>query len=1061
VLLLALLACDPGPAPQVRDSGPRDSGPGLTADGGGVFDGGSVDGGSDVDGGSGGDGGDTGPASLAGRVRITELMAANDGSVLDADGDSSDWLEIYNPGPDRVELAGWGVSDDVDDPFKEVLPTLSLLPGEYRVLWASGKAASADPSELHLGFALDADGEEVVLTAPSGEQVDAVSFGPQRDDISYGLSQVTVDTVLVDAGSVARLSVQEQGGWTESSFDDSAWTEVTLPIGYDTAASESEVDNLALFSATSQSTDGYGRTGAQAVDDEWSTFSHTGDGDLDPGWEVDLGLSSWISGIEILNRLDCCAERLYNITAEVLDEEGAVAWTSELLNPVDEGATPTSPGKTLDAGLDHGVAGRFVRISKHAVNGAGSSEWLSLAEVQVWGAPGQPYSSRINSDIEALMVGEYDTAWLRVALPPAGADRLTLELDVDDGAVAWLGEEVARLNVGPTGVVAAPRDAGTAVQLSLDPVLLDAGVLAVEVHNIAADDDDLLLDPRLVATDIDTAGPAWFDQPTPGAPNSIGSQGFVSPPTVDVDRGFAEHSFSVTVSSDTPGATLVFTLDGSVPSLNNGTLISPASTEEAPQTTVDITTTATLRAAAFRDGWGDSDVETWTWLFLDDVIRQPAAPEGFPATWDGAAQDPVAGDYEMDPDVVDDPAYTADLLAGLREIPSLSIVMPPEDLFGDDGIYVNSTQRGDDWERAGSVELILPDGSTGFAETCGVRIHGYGWRPHSASMKHSLRLEFRNEYGASKLEYPLFPLAPVDRFDSIVLRAQGSRSWQDFRDPEQALYIRDAWARDTAYDLGKSEGHATYVHLYLNGLYWGLYMPVERPDADFAAERFGGDDSEWDAINRRTSTNEAIDGDLDAYNDMLALSDAGLDPEDLYVQIQDWLDLDDLIDYMLIHQYTVNMDGPEIFESNNMRGARQREAGAQFRFFLWDMEYSIWEPTDDYNIDVDVSGSISHVYAALRQSESFRARYAARAASVLEGEGALTPAASLARFDTRADEIENAVVAESARWGDTDRALPYTRDVEWAEERRRLTEEFFPQRTAVLIEQLRAAGLYE
>jgi hypothetical protein len=89
----------------------------------------------------------------------------------------------------------------------------------------------------------------------------------------------------------------------------------------------------------------------------------------------------------------------------------------------------------------------------------------------------------------------------------------------------------------------------------------------------------------------------------------------------------------------------------------------------------------------------------------------------------------------MDPDVVNDPATQRELLDGLREIPTLSIVTDVEDLFGEDGIYSNSSSRGEQWERRVSLELILPDGSTGFAEDASLQIHGYGWRytPPSSS----------------------------------------------------------------------------------------------------------------------------------------------------------------------------------------------------------------------------------------------------------------------------------------------------------------------------------------
>ena len=163
---------------------------------------------------------------------------------------------------------------------------------------------------------------------------------------------------------------------------------------------------------------------------------------------------------------------------------------------------------------------------------------------------------------------------------------------------------------------------------------------------------------------------------------------------------------------------------------------------------------------------------------------------------------------------------------------------------------------------------------------------------------------------------------------------------------------------------------------------------------------------------------------------------------------------------MLIHQYTVNRDGPCCFYHNNMRGLRRRADGEQFRFFVWDMEYSLWDATDSTNVDIDVDGSISHVYARLRDNAAFRARYSERAHLHLTDGGALTPEAAAARYQARADEIYEALLAESARWGDTYRTTPYTRDVEWQAEVDRLMDEYFPYRTDELIDQLTAAGLY-
>jgi hypothetical protein len=904
------------------------------------------------------------------------------------------------------------------------------------VVQAGGPEAEAGSAP----FALAAAGESVLLTAPDGQTIDVLEFGPQVQEVSFGRSQPTTRTVLLGDGDEAPVML----GATAS------WANIELPIGFDHGGEE--VTNLALGKSTTQSSNGYGRTGAQAVDGDVTTFTHTGDGDLESFWQVDLGTSARISEVRVLNRVGCCPERLYNIDVTLLDEEESVVESWDRLNPTDD--TPVDPGPehAFEAGP---TVARFVRVEKTAVGGAGSTEWMSLAEVEVEGAPAAAYADRIASEV----VLDDDRAWIAVqpargTPAPSGVHRFLASMEADDAWILRVGTEATSDGL-TDGLVDSPADPTRRGDVLLGATLPDDIVL--EAVNIAADDPDFFASVSLVAEDIETLEAlAFFSAPTPGAPNGVGFEGFVAGPEVDPPRGFFDAPFDAQITSATPGATLIYTVDGSLPSLDNGVQVLGG--KEGPAIELPVPTTAMVRVLALREGWEPSGVVTHTWIFPADVLQQPDAPEGFPATWDGLAQAPIAADYGMDPEVVNDPSTAAELLAGLQSIRTVSLVMPPEDLFGEQGIYEHSQQRGSAWERAASVEILEPDGGTGIATNVGVRVHGFGWRPHSNTRKHSLRLEFRGRYGPTKLEYPLFPDAPVDRFDSVVLRAQGSRGWQDFRDPEQSQYLRDAFARDTARDMGKVDGHATHVHLYLNGLYWGLYMPVERPDADFGAEYFGGEAEDYDAINRRTTTNEAIDGTLDAYLALLALADGPVDTDDGLAAVEAMLDIDDLVDYMLIHQYTANLDGPERFNHNNMRGVRRQPDG-QFRWFVWDMEYSLWFADDDVNVDVDVAGSISHVYARLRTNASFRARYAERAAMHLEG-GALSAAASLARYEERAGSIYTAVLAESARWGDADRSVPYTRDVEWADERRRLTEEFFPRRTDVLIGQLRAAGLY-
>ena len=66
-------------------------------------------------------------------------MASNGVSITDEDGDSSDWIELYNAGQDAVNLDGWGISDDPKEPFKWVFPGVVMQPGDFLLVWASGK----------------------------------------------------------------------------------------------------------------------------------------------------------------------------------------------------------------------------------------------------------------------------------------------------------------------------------------------------------------------------------------------------------------------------------------------------------------------------------------------------------------------------------------------------------------------------------------------------------------------------------------------------------------------------------------------------------------------------------------------------------------------------------------------------------------------------------------------------------------------------------------------------------------------------------------------------------
>lgn len=120
----------------------------------------------------------------AGHIVISELMAATQYVIPDCFGEFSDWAELYNAGDTAVELAGWFLSDDPNTPAKWQLPSLTIQPGERRILFLSGRDGVYE-DEIHAGFSLSASGESLILTSSLGTVVDSVTFGPSDAGQSF------------------------------------------------------------------------------------------------------------------------------------------------------------------------------------------------------------------------------------------------------------------------------------------------------------------------------------------------------------------------------------------------------------------------------------------------------------------------------------------------------------------------------------------------------------------------------------------------------------------------------------------------------------------------------------------------------------------------------------------------------------------------------------------------------------------------------------------------------------------------------------------------------------
>lgn len=523
-------------------------------------------------------------------------------------------------------------------------------------------------------------------------------------------------------------------------------------------------------------------------------------------------------------------------------------------------------------------------------------------------------------------------------------------------------------------------------------------------------------------------------------------------PQFSVRSGVQRAPIEVTITSGTPGATVFFTTNGAFPSPHSGTRY---------REPLHLTTTTVLRAAAYADGVKTPRAATRTYLFLAEVGRQTGA--GFPPTWGLNGGQPVVADYAMDPEVVNAPAYRADFLTGLAALPSVSLVAASVDLFDtQNGIYANPRESGDAWERPAVVDYLPADGRDGFRLDAGLRIQG-GWnRRPEESPKHAFRLVFRKRYGEGSLDYPLFGEG-VRTFDTLILRAGCNNTWLHWSGEERRRgdFIRDQWMRDSLRAMGHPSARGQFVHLFLNGLYWGLYNLCERPSAPFVAAHLGGKPADYDVRNGAN----ILEGDGDSWKHLTSLLEIGVKEDPAYAALAPWLDTTQFADYFLLNLYGANGDWDA---ASNWYAARRRQPAGPYQFFVWDGERTLEDPQANA-LDYDAEDSPPRLFQRLRTNATFRRLFAERAHRHLGPGGALSPGPAAERYERWAKVIENAVVAESARWGDYRREVHpyktppyelYTRDDHWRPEVKRLLTDYFPKRTSVVITQCQAAGLW-
>lgn len=612
------------------------------------------------------------------------------------------------------------------------------------------------------------------------------------------------------------------------------------------------------------------------------------------------------------------------------------------------------------------------------------------------------------------------------------------------------------------------------------------------------------------------AAPVFFETDSPKASNAAtGVTGFCQDTKFSVDRGIFETPFTVIVTSTTPGATIAWTLDGTLPSPTNGTQAPASGALITPAATIPVNGTTILRASAWMTGLGSSNVDTQTYLFPAEVLTQngPLASMNLTTadtylwgTSGGNLSSPAGPDWAVDPDIINNSnplnRFTAD---DLKHLPVLSLVTAWREAFGprlvagtlvdDRGFYIG-TEVGvpaEGADRYASLEYINPDGDAaspnakaGFQVDGNVHVFGgtsqIRWKSYKLSMR------FKAEETVSDKVYGADAAKGQETF---ILDARLNQTWlhPDASQRSRGDYVRDHVMSDLQNSMGGFSNHTKPVHLFLNGLYWGLYILHEKPDELFASQYLGGSKSDWDifkhsganGVDGSTLFNNVISSALinpdlplgstsgNSYNnsttlqhweellDLVGLGRIAPNPvptltlKTNYEAVAAKLDIPGFCDYMLLNVVGANQDWPH----KNLYVSYNRNApDGKWRFHSWDAEHVFRATGENTFTQGNWAGDTKGPGAILRQlavNPEFRLTFGDTIQRRLFNGGVLSTANLQAAFNRRFGEIEPwGVRGESARWGDNrNSSIPYTYVSSWLTEKNRILNSILPERGAL------------
>ena len=384
-------------------------------------------------------------------------------------------------------------------------------------------------------------------------------------------------------------------------------------------------------------------------------------------------------------------------------------------------------------------------------------------------------------------------------------------------------------------------------------------------------------------------GPDWSHtaQPTPAATNAGSPFAAAQLAAPQVSEPSQLFTGTLTVTADIPaGTTLRYTLDGTLPTLQNG--------QTSTTGRFSFTASTSLRLRLFADGKLPSVVTTRSYILRDRNYTLPVVA------------------------VVGDPGFLYSDSMGVM-------------VRGTNGRPGNGSETpcnwNMDWERPVNFSYITEQGEMALNQDVNLEMCG-GWS--RAWTPHSFKLKGNKELGGNKnLQYPFFAQKPYIRNRTLQIRNGGNDTQARFKDPALQYIVLSS---------GIDVDGQSYqpVHEFINGQYIGVLNVREPNNKHYVYANYGWDDDEIDQFEMSPDSGYVQKcGTDEAFVELVDVLSPDAANAQTYDEICRLLDIDAYANYMAAQFYLGGTDWPQ----NNVKGFRHRDGG-RFRFVLFDLDFA-------------------------------------------------------------------------------------------------------------------------